>query len=130
MPPEDKVICRGSTALFSCGYQFSNFQILPPRWRINGTIHTFSQIVNDTDDLLSWQQDGDFNTRSTALSVGPVNDSFVGVTMFQCELLTNPVLRSNIAMLTVIGKLVCNQVYYNSVFKYKGCVIIAKPMSR
>ena len=102
MIPEDKVICKGSQAIFNCGYRFSSFRIFSPQWRINGTIHTFSQIVNNTDDLLSWQIDGD-DTESTGLSVGPVDDTFVGVTTFQCELLTTPVLMSNIATLTVIG---------------------------
>ena len=102
MTPEDKVIYKGSQALFDCGYIFSDFWYFPPQWRINGTIHTFSQIVNNTDDLLSWQQDG-YDTESTGLCVGPVDDKFVGVTTFQCELLTIPVLMSNIATLTVIG---------------------------
>jgi len=96
------VICKGSSATFNCGYIFSDSRIFPPQWRINGTVHTFSQIVNDTDDQIIWQMNSS-NTETTGISVGPVDNRFFGVTTIQCELLTTPMLKTRIVTLTVIG---------------------------
>ena len=104
MEPENATICKGKNTTFDCGYFLINFPpVITPQWKINETmgLNRFN-IINDANDLLQWMVDGN-DTNTTRLLVGPVDDSFVGRTTFQCEIPIDPPLQSQIATLNVIG---------------------------
>jgi len=100
--PEDASICIGKNATFNCGYFLISTPVITPQWIINGTRLIMEDIVNDTNDLLQWIVTGN-DTNTTRLLVGPVDESFVGGTTFQCQIPVTPPNKSNTAILTVIG---------------------------
>jgi len=99
--PRNVKVCKGEVTIFNCGY-FASVDI-QPLWIINGsTSLRRSAIDNDPNDLLQWIVDGN-DTNTTRLSVGPVDESYVGRTTFQCEIPLGTPVVSDIATLTVIG---------------------------
>ena len=90
-------------ASFNCGYFFIGTTIVcTPQWKINGKTKPRSEIDSDPNDLFQWIVDGD-NTNTTRLLVGPVDESYVGRTTFQCVIPVDNGPQSQIATLTVIG---------------------------
>ena len=103
--PDNSTICKNGVIDLDCGYIVTMAtRVFTPVWIINGTAYTRSQInSNDTPFPLQWLVDGN-NTNTTDLRVGPVDERYLGQTVFQCAFLSVDVLSAE-AVLTIIGKL-------------------------
>ncbi|XP_065917154.1 uncharacterized protein [Dysidea avara] len=101
--PDNSTICKNGVIDLDCGYIVTMAtRVFTPVWIINGTAYTRSQInSNDTPFPLQWLVDGN-NTNTTDLRVGPVDERYLGQTVFQCAFLSVDVLSAE-AVLTIIG---------------------------